>query len=328
MKYKKIIFITTVLFFGVLVWNLRYVNQPDGDFEDFDEQEAIVKNIRVKASPSFEYNDSSNVSSFIQDTNNTEYFNEIYTLIAPKNGAIKKIVPGKEIEVENFFNATEEYSYFIPFYFDARVVAVSIFREYCSGKKELGRVGEIRENWFSYPPVLLSDATNTLQNEYPDVNINHIAGYYYIEDGETPFYLYKGDDGKRIKYYLVSAYDRHIVVKKRRKIKIIKEPVYGKINRQGFLEIDEAMASKLSKKEQEKLRMGATITNEYIQKGIMKFDRNMNIIFDKRTKEDFEKERLLDEKFDENMKDNYTYDRGFTLDSDMNNADFEKKFEF
>ncbi len=66
------------------------------------------------------------------------------------------------------------------------------------------------------------------------------------------------------------------------------------------------------------------MTNQYIRNGIMKFDKNMNIIFDKRTEEDLERERVLYEKgFDKELSKN-NGEILFTIDSsDLGNTSLE-----
>jgi len=60
--------------------------------------------------------------------------------------------------------------------------------------------------------------------------------------------------------------------------------VPAKINSDGFLEIDKSLVSKLSLSENDLalLKKDTESTNRCIQNGFMKFDKEMNIIFDKR----------------------------------------------
>jgi len=326
MKKTKVLLVVTLIVFGMSIWYIKFQSK------DTHEQNKFEKGFVVSEQQKIEIirDNTSNSHKMELDTQkiemyNRDYFNEIYSLIVSQDSPNDSIIPGKEIEVENFFDLENEYSYFIPLFSNNRVVAVAIFRDYEHGNKKLARVGEIRENWFSYPPVMLSDATKMLQNQYPSVVARHISGYYYIEDGETPYYLFEGDDNNTRKFYLVSTYDKHIVVKNRRNIVTIpEEPVPGRINSQGYLEINKTLISKLSHEEQIQLRREVDMTNQYIRDGIMKFDQDMNIIFDKRTEEDFERERSLYEQGIDEVIPSDNDEVLFTIDSnDVKNISLE-----
>ncbi len=330
MKLKKIVLAFMIIAGGGLYfWSLTFENTNSQDLKFEAHKELITSTVAIKMVTSFENNSSKTPHPINErsEVENLEYFNEIYSIVAPKDGSVDKVEPGEEIGVENFFDSQHEYSYFVPLFFNSKVVAVSIFRKYTQGEKKLGRVGEIWEDWFSYPPIVLGDATNTLLSNYPGLSVTNISGFFYIEDGETPYYLYEGENGNVTKYYLVSAYDKHIVVKNTRILEIAEEePVPGRINSQGYLEIDELMASKFSKEEQRQLRREAHETNKYIRDGVMKFDKDMNIIFDKRTEEDFERERSLDEEEMNEVPPNDSYDRSLKIDfNNLNNSYLEKK---
>ena len=300
MKKKKAIFILVIAFVGLCFW---YLKSDDSSVESC-ETEVIKEDVAtplviIETAKKNDKNTTklSTVSNERKEMKNLKFHNEIYRIIGPRDGSIDKIDPGAEIGVENFFDAKERYSFFVPLYFNAKVVAVSLFRQYKQGEeKKLASVEEIKDEWYSYPPVILGDATNSLLGDYPHVSFTNISGYFYIEDGRTPYYLYEGSDDNATKYYLVSTYDKRVVVKDTRKLEAIEEPAVGKINIQGYLEMDEAFASKLTEPELIQLKKEIELTNKYIRHGVMKFDENTNIIFDKRTKQDREHEKaVLDE---------------------------------
>lgn len=110
-----------------------------------------------------------------------------------------------------------------------------------------------------------------------------MPGYYYIEDGETPYFVYKGNDGVSSKYYLVSAYNKGVLVKEdRATLELIEEKPPVKLSEDGFMVLDDSMASSLSGEELKRLKSDIELTNIYIEEGLLKFDQNMNVIYDKR----------------------------------------------
>jgi hypothetical protein len=144
-------------------------------------------------------------------------------------------------------------------------------------------MSKINKEWYSYPPIVASDAEYELNTKYPTLSYTTIAGYYFIEDGETPYYLYKGNNGETTKYYLVSAYDKVIVVKKNRNNnEPAEEKLPLKLTENGLMMLDSTIISSLSDKDLEQLKTDIELTNNYIKEGILKFDSNMNVIYDKR----------------------------------------------
>lgn len=213
------------------------------------------------------------------------FYNDVFSIQGIEEGFMYDVQPGRSIDVINFFNNADKKSQFVPLYANSRVVGVSIFREYKEGEKELSRMTEIQDEWYTYPPIAPYDAEFEMNTHYPSVSYKQSPGYYYIEDGETPYYLYEGSDGYLITYYLVSAYDKQIVVKKDRSVNESgTEPdLPVKMSNDGFLEIDFSKTSGFSKDEMERLVSDTELTNTYIIEGLMGFDENMNITFDKRS---------------------------------------------
>jgi hypothetical protein len=39
------------------------------------------------------------------------------------------------------------------------------------------------------------NAEFAINTNYPTINYTHVPGYYFIEDGETPYYLYEENEG-------------------------------------------------------------------------------------------------------------------------------------
>lgn len=216
----------------------------------------------------------------------SKFYNEVFSIVGLEDGFINIVEAGESISVNNYFDITETSSQFIPLYANNKVVGVSIFREYSVGEKELGRMTQINETWYSYPPVMPYDAEFVLNTNYPTLTYTPVSGYYFIEDGETPYYLYEGSDGDSTNYYLISAYNKDIVVKKdRNDKKSIEETSPVKLSENGLLDLDNSVISNLTDNELSQLKADVELTNKYINEGIMKFDENMNIIYDRRIKE-------------------------------------------
>ncbi|CAC9444797.1 hypothetical protein [uncultured Gammaproteobacteria bacterium] len=213
----------------------------------------------------------------------SKFYNEILSIVGLKDGFINHVEAGQSINVNNFYDVEEPASQFIPLYSNNKVVGVSIFREYDVGEKKLGRMSEIKEDWYSYPPVMAYNAEFAINTNYPTINYTHVPGYYFIEDGETPYYLYEENEGDSSKYYLVSAYDKNIIVKNdREEPKLPEEKLPVKLSKNGFMKLDSSALSSLNDKELEQLRSDIELTNKYIKEGLLKFDENMNVIYDKR----------------------------------------------
>lgn len=231
-----------------------------------------------------------------------EMQNSIYSTFGLENGVFNEVHSGEAIEVNSFYN-NEPLSQFVSLYSHNKIVAISIFRDYHkNGEKELGSVTEMKKGWDSYPPITPYEAETQLIKNYPKLSYMTIPGYYYIEDGETPYYLYEGNDGHTTQYYLVNAYYKEIVVKENRDspytppppVKRNKEgfietdaslpPV--RRNKEGLIEMDNSFVGNLSEEEQAQLRSHLEMTNKYIKEGIVKFDEDMNVVYDKRPDKD------------------------------------------
>lgn len=235
-----------------------------------------------------------------------EMQNTIYSTFGLENGVFNEVRSGEAIEVNNFFD-NEPLSQFVPLYSHNKVIAIAIFRDYNkNGEKELGSVGEMKKGWDSYPPITPYDAETQLIKSYPNLSYTTIPGYYYIEDGGTPYYLYEVNNGHATQYYLVSAYYKDVVVKDNREppagsryappppVKRNKEgfietdanlpPV--KRNKEGLIEMDNSFVSNLSEEKRAQLRSHLDLTNKYIKDGLVKFDEDMNVVYDKRPDKD------------------------------------------
>ena len=216
----------------------------------------------------------------------SEFYNEIFSIAGLKDGFINNVEAGESISVNNFHDETEPASQFVPLYANNKIVGISIFREYFTGEKELGIMTQINEEWYSYPPIKDYDAELEINTKYPTLSYTAVSGYYFIEDRETPYYLYEGNDGASIKYIFVSAYNKAIVVKHDRGIENhIEENPPVKISKNGLMELDRSAIANLAEKDLNQLKSDIELTNKYIKEGIMKFDENFNIIYDKRNKE-------------------------------------------
>ncbi len=192
------------------------------------------------------------------------------------------------IYAESFFDSYKTPYWFIPLFSKSGVVAVSIFQKSSEGEVVLGEMGEITEQWYSYPPVTAYDAKTELISNYPGLEIIERAGFYH-EGGHIPYYLFEGNDGNTTKYYLVSAHAKgDIVVRDNRQNPSVEErKLPQKLNSEGLFEIDESFTSGFSAEELKEIKKGIALTNWYIENGIMKFDKNMNLVLDKRDKQHF-----------------------------------------
>jgi hypothetical protein len=195
----------------------------------------------------------------------SKFYNEIFSITRLEEGYINNVEAGQSIDVNNFYDLNEPASQFIPLYSNNKVVGISIFREYDAGKKELGRMSEIKEDWYSYPPVMVYDAEFAINTNYPTLSYVHVPGYYFIEDGETPYYLYEGSEVNSTKYYLVSAYDKHIIIKNNRENpELTEEKLPVKLSDDGFMELDNSALSRLNDEELNQLKSDIELTNRYI----------------------------------------------------------------
>jgi hypothetical protein len=203
------------------------------------------------------------------------------------------LIAGEGINASYFFDPDYRPSLFVPMYSKSMVVGILIYREYEEGRR-LGIAATIDEKWYTYPPVMAYEAETELINKYPNLFFTNIPGYYYIEDGETPYYLYEGSEDDATRYYLVSSYSKAIVIKEDREIdEIEEEEIPARLNSEGLIEIDKTASEKLSSPELEKFKADVALLNNYIKNGIMKLDENMNVVFDKRSKQDLENENKV-----------------------------------
>ncbi len=213
-----------------------------------------------------------------------EFYNDFFSIAGLENGFLNNITQGEGINVNNFYDKTRNPSYFVPLYSDSKVVAVAIYREFTHSEKGLATMSKMNTTWFSYPPVSINEAEPELISKYPNTSFQKESGYYYLDDGEIPYYLFTNVDGNENKYYFVSSYDKKIIVKDRasQQSNIEDDAPPVKMSNDGYMEINTELTSGLSKEELVSLRKDIDLTNDYIQKGLMKFDKKMNVIFDKR----------------------------------------------
>ncbi len=296
MKTKIIIVLISVslIVFLVLYYNLEMATgqaQPSSIKVESSKSESTskVENLDISEVPQEARKVHAEDIQVIATTSNeaeklaSQFYNEIFSIVGLEEDFIHNVEAGQPIDVSNFYDDNEPPSQFIPLYSNNRVVGVSIFREYHEGKKELGRMSEIREEWHSYPPVKDYDAQFVIDTNYPTLAYTRMPGYYHIEDGETPYFAYEGNDGGSIKYYLVSAYSKNVIVKKDRAIfELVEEKPPVRLSEKGIMELDDSMVFSLSNEELKQLKSDIELTNKYIEEGLLKFDHNMNVIYDKR----------------------------------------------
>lgn len=219
----------------------------------------------------------------------SDFYADIFSIVGLEGGIVANVEPGQSISVQNFFNQNEPASQFVPLFSKSKVIGISIFRVNDDGLKELGSVAEIHEPWHSYPPVTSYDAEAELNNEYPMLNYQSIAGYFFIEDRSTPYYLFQSYGSETTKYYLVNAYDKDIVVKND---KITQEhnseslPI--RLSAEGLVELDlDALeAAKITSQELQELKIEIAEINKLISNGTVKLDKDMHIIYDSREEDD------------------------------------------
>lgn len=212
-----------------------------------------------------------------------EIYNQLFQIAGIQNGYAENVTPGDPIHVTNFDDASIAPSVFSPLYSNGKIVAISIFREFTPGKRELARMRNVSVDWMSYPPIDQSIAQQSLLTQYPTLAFNYVPGYYYLEDRETPFHLFENDTGTAKHFYLVSALDdKNIQIRTTRGTANQTEEVPVRLNASGLIEIDELKVANMTEDQLEQLRKEIAVTNQYIQNGIMKFDEDMNLIFDRR----------------------------------------------
>jgi hypothetical protein len=197
------------------------------------------------------------------------------------------LIEGNSIKVKNFFDEKKLLSWFTPYFSDEYIVGISISRIYQSNNREVGRIIKVDKKWTSYPPIELSDATSILIEKYPNLNFDEISGFFYLNDKTTPYYLFETQGKEKKVYYLVNAYSKQIIIQKSRTIEEEKKEDVSSlldIDSDGLLHMKESFLNTLSEKEKIKMKKDIDETNEYIKKGLMQFDKDMNVILDKRPK--------------------------------------------
>jgi hypothetical protein len=217
----------------------------------------------------------------------SKFYNEIFSIVGIEQGYMHEVQAGKSIDVISFYDPDDKPSQFVPLYANRKVVGVAVFREYNVGEKKLGMMVEIKDDWYLYPPIPPYESELEINTRYPSINHKRIPGYYYIEDGETPYYLYEGIDGYLTTYYLVNSYNKNIVVKENRRINedLVEPRLPLKMSSDGLLELDYLMFPELSELPPDELTTlvdDLALTNKYIQDGLMGFDEDFNVIFDRR----------------------------------------------
>lgn len=220
----------------------------------------------------------------------SDFYADIFSIVSLDGGIVANIESGQSISVHNFYNQDEPPSQFVPLYSNSKVVGISIFRVNSDGLKELGSVSEIHESWYSYPPVAFYDAEGELNNKYPMLDYRSVTGYFFIDDGSTPYYLFESYGQETIIYYLVNAYDKDIVVKNNKlKQEQNSESLPLRFSGEGLVELDlDALASSsISDQELQEINTEITKINKLISNGTVRLDKNMHIIYDSRKEDDY-----------------------------------------
>lgn len=209
---------------------------------------------------------------------------------------------GKPIYVKDFSEQDNNLARFVPLYSGNQIVAVSIYRKYKTGKEKLATMSKTPTNWSSYPPIDEYKADEILAKKYSTSDYTRISGYFYTESRKYPYYVYKKNNNDNIpKYVLVNAHQGNIITKSS------KEPVFNskdpktnpksvddltmqelpiKINNQGLFELDKNKSHNFSEKEFARFQEDMKLVNDYIEKGLIEYDKNMNLIKDLRTEND------------------------------------------
>lgn len=268
------------------------IEQPSNNFVENQEKTIPPSVTTNAATPSIQLTDinedAKEAKSTIQTNNNTqtqsvEIYNQLFQIAGMQNGYAENVTSGTPIHVTNFDDASIAPSVFSPLMANGKIVAISIFREFTPGKSELARMRNVTEDWTTYPPISVDIAQQSLLTQYPNLAFTHTPGYYYLEDRETPFHLFENDTGTEKHFYLISALDdKNIQIRMTRGQNNQAEEIPVRLNASGLIEIDELKVANMTEDQLEQLRKEIAITNKYIQDGIMQFDEDMNLIFDKR----------------------------------------------
>ena len=116
-----------------------------------------------------------------------------------------------------------------------------------------------------------------------------VTGYFFIDDGSTPYYLFESYGQEMIKYYLVNAYDKDIVVKKDKfKQEHNSESLPLRFSGEGLVELDlDALeTASITNQELQELKIEIAEINKLIINGTVKLDKDMHIIYDSREEDD------------------------------------------
>ncbi len=168
-----------------------------------------------------------------------DFYKDMFSVVTEEDGYILDVYSGDSISVNNFYSETETPSQFVPLFSNNKVVGVSIFREYTADQRELGRMSEITAEWYSYPPVSFQEAEHKFLSSNPSLYYKIISGYYFIEDGETPYYLFKNNEDSEKKCFLVSAYDKNIITKDSKLLnEAHQEKLPVKLDENGLIAVD------------------------------------------------------------------------------------------
>lgn len=188
---------------------------------------------------------------------------------------VKKGVP---VLVHNFIDPKLEPSFFTPFWRYGYVVAVSIERQYTNGEKiELAQVMPINDtSWVYYPPITQADAESRLL-EYIDTSYMYEGLVYDVP--HIPEHLFKVSDLDEL--FLVNAYSGEVRTAPKEKAGHNEKPML-KMNSDGVVEFIPENMKDISDEEMRALRRELEEENRAIKEGLLKLDKEFNVIYDKR----------------------------------------------
>ncbi len=228
----------------------------------------------------------------------------------------RELKAGEAIYAENFWDAKVQPTWYIPLISPSgRIEALSIFRDYGEemGGIKSGSMGRVAGKWYSFPPVSAYDAKTELIKNYPNLDIIDHSGFYYAEVPNEPSYLFEGNDGKKNRYYLISAFTKYVEVREDRvKPKEEEEKKSVKmLDKDGLIVLNEelTLANGFSEFEVAQIKSEFKLLNVFIKEGKVKFDKDFNIIFDKRTESERDQQAYA-----------YFNPEGYTEDAETNNA--------
>ena len=314
MKKSNKIIITFIVVTIVLYYTLN-INKFNEEIIETGPVSEITfeKKLKINNDGNITSNSFSNVkvkkNNIIQKEINTSVdIDKMFISMMSIDENLTDLVKGNSIEVKNFYDEQKLLSWFTPYFSDEYIVGVSISRVY-QVNQEVGRMIKVDKKWTSYPPVTLSDSISILIEKYPSFNFNSIEGFFYLDDRVTPYYLFE-TLGEEKSFYLVNAYNKNIMIKKSRILDKEKEEditTLLDIDIDGLLHIKEEFFDTLSKEEKIKIKQEIAETNDYIEKGLMKFDEDMNLVLDKRplTGVSVSRDTLSSDQINSIIEDNY-----------------------